>query len=75
MSARTGPPARHKAVLVTWLAIFPLVTLVLAVGTPLGLMELPLVARSFVLTAIVVPAAVLALLPMLRRLLARWLAG
>jgi len=74
VSAGTGSPPRHKAVLVTWLAIFPLVTVVLAVGTPLGFGELPLVARAFVLTAIVVPAAVLVLLPVLRRLLAGWLA-
>jgi len=67
--------ARLRPVLVTWLAIFPLVTLVLAVGTPLGLLDLPLVGRSLVLTAIVVPAAVLGVVPVLRRLLPRWLTG
>lgn len=53
MSGADKPgPAPYKTVLVTWLAIFPLVTAVLA---------------------IVVPAAILAVLPPLRRLLDPWL--
>lgn len=70
----TAAPRRAKTVVVTWLAIFPLVTAVLAAGTPLGLAELSLVLRSLVLTAIVVPTAVLVVLPLLRRLLGQWLA-
>lgn len=74
MSGADKPgPAPYKTVLVTWLAIFPLVTAVLAIGAPLGLPELPLVLQTFILTAIVVPAAVLAVLPPLRRLLDPWL--
>jgi antibiotic biosynthesis monooxygenase (ABM) superfamily enzyme len=63
------PPAepRYRRVLITWLAIFPLVTTVLAAGEPLGLGALPLIARSVVITAIVVPLAVLWVIPALRR--------
>jgi antibiotic biosynthesis monooxygenase (ABM) superfamily enzyme len=58
---------RYRSVLITWLAICPLVTTVLAAGHPLGFSDLPLVARSVILTAIVVPLAVLWVVPALRR--------
>jgi antibiotic biosynthesis monooxygenase (ABM) superfamily enzyme len=64
-----GPERRYRSVLITWLAICPLVTTVLAAGQPLGLGELPLVPRSVILTAIVVPLAVLWVIPALRRAL------
>jgi antibiotic biosynthesis monooxygenase (ABM) superfamily enzyme len=68
---RCGEPSsavepRYRRVLITWLAIFPLVTAVLAAGGPLGLGDLPLIARSTVITAIVVPLAVLWVIPALR---------
>jgi antibiotic biosynthesis monooxygenase (ABM) superfamily enzyme len=65
-------PARepkHRTILITWLAIWPLVTTVLAIGGPLGLTSVPLVLRTLVLTAIVVPAAVLLVVPGIRRAL------
>jgi antibiotic biosynthesis monooxygenase (ABM) superfamily enzyme len=60
---------RVRSVLATWLAIFPLVTIVFAVGQPLGLAGLPLVVRTVLVTAIVVPVAVLWVVPALRRAL------
>lgn len=58
---------RYRSVLITWFAICPLVTTVLAAGQPLGLGDLPLGPRSVILTAIVVPIAVLWVVPALRR--------
>jgi hypothetical protein len=45
------PEPRYRSVLITWLAICPLVTTVLAAGEPLGLRSLPLVPRSVIMTA------------------------
>lgn len=59
---------RYRSVLITWLAICPLVTAVLAAGQALGFSDLPLVARSVILTAVVVPVAVLWVVPALRRI-------
>ena len=61
------PEPRYRGVLITWLAICPLVTTVLAAGEPLGFSDLPLVPRSVIMTAIVVPLAVLWVIPALRR--------
>lgn len=57
---------------VVWLAIFPLVTIGLGVMPDL-LLAAPVIVRSFVLTAIVVPAAVIVVLPRLTRLFSGWL--
>ncbi len=57
---------------VAWLAIFPLVTIVLGL-MPDVLLEGPVLLRSFVLTAVVVPAAVIVVLPRLSRLFSGWL--
>lgn len=57
---------------VVWLAIFPLVTIVLGLMPDL-LLNAPVLVRSFVLTAIVVPAAVIVILPRLTRFFGGWL--
>lgn len=57
---------------VVWLAIFPLVTIGLGVMPDL-LLAAPVIVRSFVLTTIVVPAAVIVVLPRLTRLFSGWL--
>lgn len=57
---------------VVWLAIFPLVTIGLGV-MPAWILELPVVARSFALTVVVVPIAVIIVVPRLTRLLHGWL--
>lgn len=59
---RTTPPSAWARTIATWLVIFPAVTLgqwILSGFPPL----LPLAARAFVLTVIVVPFAVLAGIP------------
>lgn len=72
MTDQPRPPSRVRMAAVVWLAIFPLVTVVLGLMPDL-LLEAPVIVRSFVLTAIVVPAAVVVVVPRLTRLFSRWL--
>ncbi|MGE0683652.1 MAG: hypothetical protein AB7P69_22480 [Candidatus Binatia bacterium] len=65
-------PPRYKLAVITWLAIFPLITFVLALFGSL-LMQLPLVLRTFVLTVTLVPAMTYLIVPLYMRLFARWL--
>lgn len=61
-------PACLKRVFVTWLAIYPAITLLLFLGGPL-LEPLPLPLRTLVLTGILVPLMVCVLVPILNRVL------
>ncbi len=60
---------RWVLALITWLAIYPTITVALALFEPLGLVRLPLALRTLVLTLAVVPAMVFVLVPGLTRLL------
>lgn len=57
---------------VVWLAIYPTITLLLALGGPL-IATWPLPLRTLALTVIAVPLMVFLLLPRLQRALAPWL--
>lgn len=65
-------PTCFKRVLITWLAIYPAITLLLFWGGAL-LEPLPLPLRTLVLTGILVPLMVCVLVPILNRVLAPWL--
>jgi len=65
-------PPKYKVAVVTWLAIFPAITLALAIGEPL-LKGAPLVVRTLVLTAVLVPLMVFVLVPLLQHVLRGWL--
>jgi uncharacterized protein len=66
------PPPRYKLVAITWLAIYPLITAVFFFfGDPLQ--QLPLGIRTLVLTAIIVPAMIYLVMPIMTPLFARWL--
>jgi antibiotic biosynthesis monooxygenase (ABM) superfamily enzyme len=66
------PPPRYKMVAITWLAIYPLITAVyFFLGDPLQ--RLPLGFRTLVVTAIIVPAMLYLVLPLMTPLFARWL--
>ncbi len=67
------PPPRHRMAVVIWLAIYPTITLLLALSGPF-IADWPLPLRTFVLTAIAVPLMVFVLLPQLQRALGPWLA-
>lgn len=71
-STAPAPPSRARLAVVVWLAIFPLVTVGLSV-MPAGLLELPVIVRAFVLTVVVVPIAVIVVVPWLTRRLGGWL--
>jgi antibiotic biosynthesis monooxygenase (ABM) superfamily enzyme len=51
----------------TWIAICPSVTLIAWLFQALGLLELPLPLRTLILTVLLVPMMVYALLPLLAR--------
>lgn len=66
------PPSRYKMALVTWLAVFPLIT---AISTVLQnqLLLLPNVFRVMVITAIAVPVMTYLLMPQMTKIFAGWL--
>ena len=66
------PPPRYKMAMVTWLAIFPLITLVsYATGPIFG--DLPIVVRVLAVTTAVVPLMTYVVMPRMTRLFRRWL--
>ena len=67
----TGEPP-YKMALLTWLTIFPLITLVVVALEPL-LEELALVPRLALTTAATVPIMTWLVMPRVTRLLRRWL--
>ena len=68
----TPPPPPYKMALLTWITIFPLITLVVVVLGPL-LEGLPLVPRLAITTAVTVPIMTWLVMPRVTRLLRRWL--
>ncbi len=76
MSARPpvqpGPP-RYKLSVLTWIALYPTITVFSWLLLQLGPVDLPLPLRTLVLTAVLVPALVYLLVPALTRLLKPWL--
>jgi uncharacterized protein len=66
------PPPPYKMALVTWVTIFPLITLVVVATAPL-LGSLPLVGRLAVTTGVTVPLMTWMVMPRMTRLLRRWL--
>jgi uncharacterized protein len=67
-----APPPAYKMALVTWVTIFPLITLVVVVSAPL-LGSLPLVVRLAATTAVTVSLMTWMVMPRMTRLLHRWL--
>ncbi|WP_093801086.1 hypothetical protein [Streptomyces sp. Wb2n-11] len=70
-SPRSTPfaPSVHVRALLTWLAVYPTITLVMVALRP-WVSPLPLAVQTLVLTAIVVPVAAYGLLPPLMRMAA-----
>ncbi len=60
------PPSLHIRAVITWLAIFPLVAIGMTAIAPVSSDWHP-VLRAFVLTLVVVPVAVYAVVPQLMR--------
>lgn len=71
MTAHTSaPPSIHARAIITWIAIFPLVTLGFFAIAPFSADWNPIL-RAFVLTLVVVPIAVYLVVPQLMRLYGR----
>ncbi|MDH6578230.1 hypothetical protein [Kitasatospora sp. MAP5-34] len=64
MSAPTSAPTVHHRVLLTWLAVYPAITVASLLLGPYTA-HLPVYLRTFVLTALVVPVVVYGLMPLL----------
>lgn len=65
-------PSRHKQALVSWLAIFPLTTLVATLLMPV-IDPLPLLLRNMLVSGLVILLMTYLVMPRLTRLLAVWL--
>jgi uncharacterized protein len=68
----TPPPPPYKMALVTWITIFPLITLVVVVLGPV-LKYLDLVPSLAITTAVIVPIMTWLVMPRVTRLLRGWL--
>ena len=70
--AGTKPPSRHKMALLTWTALFPVVSLIL---TALGRLDLhaPFLVNSALVTGCATLIMTYLVMPRLTRLVARWL--
>ena len=65
-------PPRYKMVVVTWLAVYPMITLILVLFWPL-LSLLPMLLRTLVLTAVMVTLMTYVIMPRMTRLFSSWL--
>lgn len=68
----TPPPPKYKMAVLTWVTIFPLITLVAVVLEPL-LEELTLIPRLAITSAVTVPTMTWLVMPRVTRLLRGWL--
>jgi antibiotic biosynthesis monooxygenase (ABM) superfamily enzyme len=73
MQSSPKPPSRHKTVFLTWLGIWPTITLVLWLLLPVLLPRLPLPLITLLVTAIVVPLMGYGVMPFLIRRFDGWL--
>ncbi|SFF00833.1 hypothetical protein SAMN05518672_11426 [Chitinophaga sp. CF118] len=67
----TNKNEQHKRAFIVWLAIFPLITILLCLLGDI-LLPLPLILRTFILTIIVVPTMVYFLVPLYTKLFSSW---
>lgn len=66
------PPPRHRMAILVWIAIYPTITVLLALGGD-AVASWPLPLRTLALTAVAVPLMVFILLPRLQHVLRPWL--
>lgn len=65
-------PPRYKRAIVIWIALYPAVVVALTVLRPL-IGDWPIPLQALALTAVIIPAAVWFLIPLVQRWLAGWL--
>jgi hypothetical protein len=66
------PPPRYKMAIVSWLAIYPLVIIILEVLAPI-LQNLPIPLRAGLITLIAIPTMTYILMPRMTKLFSHWL--
>lgn len=66
------PPPRYKMTLVSWLALYPAVTLIFLAFEP-WLVHIPLPLRTLLVTVVVIVLMSYVLMPLMTRLFAFWL--
>lgn len=69
---QSGPP-RYKMAVLTWIALYPTITLFSWLLAELRPFDVPLPLRTLVLISLLVPALAFLLVPALARLLKPWL--
>ena len=69
-----APPIRHRMALVTWLGAWAVISLILWALQPV-MGSWPLLARTFVLSGLMVVTLTWGVLPALSRVFRRWLTG
>jgi antibiotic biosynthesis monooxygenase (ABM) superfamily enzyme len=72
MQPGTPPPPPYKMAVLTWVTIFPLITLVIVVSAPL-IRSLPLIPKLAVTTLVTVALMTWVVMPRVTRLLRGWL--
>ena len=65
-------PPRYKQAIITWLGVYPALTLILAILGPV-MESWPLPLRTLLVTLLMVPALTWLILPFLRRMFQSWL--
>jgi antibiotic biosynthesis monooxygenase (ABM) superfamily enzyme len=63
---------KHKRAFLTWLAIYPLITLIFSIFGE-DLVKIPLILRTLILTIVVVPLMSYLLLPFYYKIFNKWM--
>lgn len=65
-------PPRYKRAITIWIALYPAVVIALSLLRPI-VGEWPIPLQALALTAVIIPAAIWVLIPLVQRVLHRWL--
>jgi antibiotic biosynthesis monooxygenase (ABM) superfamily enzyme len=68
-----NPPKKWKTAVLIWIAIYPTITLFFALFGEMLLKINPLPLRTLFITIIVVPLMVFVIIPLLQRVMIKWL--
>lgn len=66
------PPSRYKMAIITWLAIYPLISIINILFAPI-LNPLPLLLRTLLLTVVLVSLMTYVVMPQMTKLFTKWL--
>ncbi|MEO1056426.1 MAG: hypothetical protein AAFY28_05865 [Actinomycetota bacterium] len=67
-----APPNRYRLMVLVWLAVWPLITVIGVVTTPL-MQSMPIIVRTMATTTVMVPIMVGVLIPTINRRFGTWL--